>query len=676
MNSYAKDLFKKNYIEYASYVIKERAIPDIMDGLKPVQRRIIHTLIELDDGRFHKVANVVGRTMSYHPHGDASIYSALVNLTNCDLLIEGQGNFGNFMTGDNAAAARYIECRLMPLAKKILYNPELTEFVDSYDGRSREPVRFQAKVPILVIQGTDGIAPGMTTRILPHNFMEVIDALEKSLKGEKVLLYPDFPGGGIVDISDYKDGSGTVTVRAKLNTDDPKKIYIEELPFGVTSEQMINSIENAVKKGRLKVNSISDFTAEKVSIEISLSKNTYSKDIVDALYAYTLCEEKISCFCLVIKDKYPVETTISDIISFHSKHLIEVLQGELNLQIGHLIDRLHSRTLERIFIEERIYKRIEQKRSQEAINKSIVSGFEPYKDSLVRDLTSEDIERLLKIPIRRISLFDMEKNKEEIEGINKDIKKAKYHLNHIVDYAMTYLEEIKKMAPKELERRKTKISNFEAVSVREVAQRDKTLKYDSSTGYVGYDLKNGSTLLEVSVFDKVLFVSKNGDYVSMVAPDKFFIGKSLAYCNYSDKEVISKVVFTVFYQEKKENIFYIKRSRLGGLITNKVYSFLPDKTKKEENYQVRRISTLEDGVITAKYKKGLGYKKIEENFFFSDFLVKNPKARGVRVINNKQLSSFTLRACTESEKQSKVNKEKQKEEDLENFEQPSLFDED
>ncbi|MDD4082139.1 MAG: DNA topoisomerase IV subunit A [Sphaerochaetaceae bacterium] len=676
MNSYAKDLFKKNYIEYASYVIKERAIPDIMDGLKPVQRRIIHTLIELDDGRFHKVANVVGRTMSYHPHGDASIYSALVNLANCNLLIEGQGNFGNFMTGDNAAAARYIECRLMPIAKKILYNPELTEFVDSYDSRSKEPVRFQAKIPILVIQGTDGIAPGMTTRILPHNFIEVIDALEKALKGENVLLYPDFPGGGIVDVSDYKDGCGTVTVRAKLNTNDPKKIYIEELPFGVTSEQMINSIENAVKKDRLKVNSISDYTAEKVSIEISLSKNTYSNDIVDALYAYTLCEEKVSCFCLVIQDKYPLETTISNIISFHSKHLIDVLQGELNLQIGHLNDRLHSRTLERIFIEERIYKRIEQKRSQEAINKSIVSGFEPYKDSLIRELSSEDIERLLKIPIRRISLFDMEKNKEEIDIINQDIEKAKYHLDHIIDYAMTYLEEIKKMAPKELEKRKTKISDFDAISVREVAQRDKILKYDSSTGYVGYDLKNGSDLLEVSVFDKVLFVSKNGDYVSMVAPDKFFIGTSLSYCNYSDKDILSDVVFSIFYQEKKENVFYIKRAKLGGLITNKIYSFLPEKTEKDEDYQVRRISIIEDGVITAKYKKGFGYKKIEENFYFSDFLVKNPKARGVRVINNKQLSSFSLRACTEGEKQDKLNNEKQDEEIDEKAEQPSLFDED
>ena len=416
----AKDLFRQNFIEYASYVIKDRAIPDIEDGLKPVQRRILHTMIETDDGRFNKVANVVGSTMKYHPHGDASIYTALVNLANYDLFIDKQGNYGNFMTGDGPAAARYIECRLLPFAKKVLYNPEITEYVESYDGRNKEPVVFPAKIPVVLIQGTEGIAVGMSTKILPHNALEVIDAQIAAIRGDEFQLFPDFPGGGIMDVSDYQDGLGSVAVRAKLDTSNAKKIIIEELPFGVDSEKMIKSIEEAIKKGRLKIQSVSDFTADKVNIEISLAKGTYTKDVVDALYAYTLCEQKISVNCLVIRDKLPHVCTVSDVIRYHADHIIEVSKKELEVQRGHLFDKLHTRTLERIFIEERIYKRIEQKRTQEAVVQAIRTGFEPYLDQLVREITDDDIDHLLKIPIRRISLFDIEKNKEEIDQINAD----------------------------------------------------------------------------------------------------------------------------------------------------------------------------------------------------------------------------------------------------------------
>ncbi|MBO4410538.1 MAG: DNA topoisomerase IV subunit A, partial [Spirochaetales bacterium] len=328
----AKDLFRQNFIEYASYVIKDRAIPDIEDGLKPVQRRILHTMIEMDDGRFNKVANVVGSTMHYHPHGDQSIYTALVNLANCDLFIDKQGNYGNFMTGDGPAAARYIECRLLPFAKKVLYNPEITEYVESYDGRNKEPVVFPAKIPVVLIQGTEGIAVGMSTKILPHNALEVIDAQIAAIKGEDFSLYPDFPGGGIMDVSNYEDGLGSVAVRAKLDTSNAKKIIIEELPFGVDSEKMIDSIEKAIKKGRLKIQSVSDFTADTVNIEISLAKGTYTKDIVDALYAYTDCEQKISVNCLVIKDKLPHVCTVSDVIRYHADHILEVSKKELEVQ--------------------------------------------------------------------------------------------------------------------------------------------------------------------------------------------------------------------------------------------------------------------------------------------------------------------------------------------------------
>ncbi|HBO35699.1 MAG TPA: DNA topoisomerase IV subunit A, partial [Sphaerochaeta sp.] len=359
----AHSIFKQNFLEYASYVIKERAIPDLVDGFKPVQRRIIHTLFEMDDGKFHKVANVVGWAMRYHPHGDSSIYEALVNLANCDLFIERQGNFGNTLTGDSAAAARYIECRLLPFAKKVLYNPELTEFVDSYDGRNKEPVTFPAKIPVVLIQGVSGIAVGMSTYILPHNPLEVLDAMAASLKGESYQLYPDFLGGGIVDVEDYRDGKGSVSVRAKLNTSDPKRIIIEELPYGTTSEAMIRSVEEAAKKGKLKISSINDYTAEKVNIEINLARNTYAQEIVDALYAYTDCETKLSINPLVIRDNVPTIMGIHEILDWHARHLVVVLKAELELEKGHLLDKLHARTLERIFIEERIYKRIEQKKS-------------------------------------------------------------------------------------------------------------------------------------------------------------------------------------------------------------------------------------------------------------------------------------------------------------------------
>ncbi|MFA6783605.1 MAG: DNA topoisomerase IV subunit A, partial [Sphaerochaeta sp.] len=391
----AQTVFRENFLEYASYVIKERAIPDLMDGFKPVQRRIIHTLFEMDDGKFHKVANVVGWAMRYHPHGDSSIYEALVNLANCDLFIERQGNFGNFMTGDSAAAARYIECRLLPFAKKVLYNPELTQFVESYDGRNTEPVFFPAKIPVVLIQGVSGIAVGMSTYILPHNAFEVLDAMAARLKGESFQLFPDFPGGGIVDVKNYEDGRGSVSIRAKLNTSDPKKITIEELPYGTTSEMMIHSVEDAAKKGKLKISSINDYTSDKVNIEINLARNTYAQDIVDALYAYTACETKLSVNPLVIKDNFPTIMGISEILEFHADHLLVVLKAELELEKGHLLDKLHAKTLERIFIEERIYKRIEQKKSAEEVNKAVISGFKPFTEKLLRPLVDDDVERLL-----------------------------------------------------------------------------------------------------------------------------------------------------------------------------------------------------------------------------------------------------------------------------------------
>ncbi|MBR1582936.1 MAG: DNA topoisomerase IV subunit A [Spirochaetales bacterium] len=667
----AKDLFRQNFIEYASYVIKDRAIPDIEDGLKPVQRRILHTMIEMDDGRFNKVANVVGSTMHYHPHGDASIYTALVNLANCDLFIDKQGNYGNFMTGDGPAAARYIECRLLPFAKKVLYNPEITEYVESYDGRSKEPVVFPAKIPVVLIQGTEGIAVGMSTKILPHNAHEVIDAQIAAIKGEDFQLYPDFPGGGIMDVSDYQDGLGSVAVRAKLDTSNAKKIIIEELPYGVDSEKMIKSIEDAIKKGRLKIQSVSDFTADSVNIEISLAKGTYTKDVVDALYAYTLCEQKISVNCLVIRDKLPHVCTVSDVIRYHADHILEVSKKELEVQRGHLFDRLHTRTLERIFIEERIYKRIEQKRTQEAVVQAIRTGFEPYADQLVREITDEDIDHLLKIPIRRISLFDIEKNHQEIDQINADIKQVDYDLSHLDEYSIKTLNNIKADLDAETHRRKTVIADFNMVDVRDVAKRDLDLRYDGATGYLGTNVKTGTPLFKVSEFDKILIVQKNGTYYCSNVPDKLFVGKDITYCGLADKEVLEDIVFTVIYLDKKTKVTYIKRCKLSGFIMNKPYELLPDP----DNNSLKKLSVLPNAEVTVTYK---GPSRIKEStFLFSDYLVKGAKAGGV-TITKKEIASIRIKACklVESAPKQNIDSEEDDEEpegeDVEEKEEPKV----
>lgn len=634
----AKDLFRQNFIEYASYVIKDRAIPDIEDGLKPVQRRILHTMIEIDDGRFNKVANVVGSTMKYHPHGDQSIYTALVNLANYDLFIDKQGNYGNFMTGDGPAAARYIECRLLPFAKKVLYNPEITEYVESYDGRSKEPVVFPAKIPVVLIQGAEGIAVGMSTKILPHNAHEVIDAQIAAIKGESFELYPDFPGGGIMDVSDYQDGLGSVAVRAKLDTSNAKKIVIEELPFGVDSEKMIKSIEDAIKKGRLKIQSVNDFTADTVNIEISLAKGTYTKDVVDALYAYTLCEQKISVNCLVIRDKLPHVCTVSDVIRYHADHILEVSKKELEVQRGHLFDRLHTRTLERIFIEERIYKRIEQKRTQEAVVQAIRTGFVPYQDQLVREIDDDDIDHLLKIPIRRISLFDIEKNHEEIDQINADIKQVDYDLSHLDEYSIKTLNDIKKALDAETHQRKTVIADFNIVDIRDVAKRDLDLRYDGLTGYLGTNVKTGNPLFKVSEFDKILIIQKNGTYYCSNVPDKLFVGKDITYCGLADKDSLEDIVFTVIYLDKKTKVTYIKRCKLSGFIMNKPYELLPDP----DNNSLKKLSILPNAEVTVTYK---GPSRVKEStFLFSDFLVKGSKAGGV-TITKKEIASIRIKAC-------------------------------
>ena len=643
--AHASGIFEKNFIEYASYVIRDRAIPELEDGLKPVQRRIIHTLIEMDDGKFHKVANVVGQCMKYHPHGDASINDALVNLANDDLFIDHQGNFGNELTGDGAAAGRYIECRLLPLAKKVLYSPEITQYVDSYDGRNKEPVVFPAKIPVVVIQGASGIAVGMKTDILPHNLIEVLDAQEAALRGENVTLYPDFPTGGIVDVSGYEDGCGFVTVRARLDLSDPKKIVITELPYGVTSEQMIASIEEADKKGKLHIAKVTDYTTDKANIEIALQRNTYTKDIVDALYAYTKCENRISINPIVIVDELPRVMPISEMVSYHARHLVDVLTAELHVERRHLEDRLHARTLERIFIEERIYKRIENKKTAEDVNKAVVTGFAPFKDELYRPIDDEDIDRLLKIPIRRISLFDIEKNRRDIEEIDAAIAQVDRNLANITEYAVSFLEDIKAGLDAQRWARRSEIGSFQALDVKSVAVRNLELRYDESTGYMGTNVKTGEVLMKVSPYDKVFYLRKDGAYRVTNVSEKEFIGtEGLYYYCLADKEELSKVVFTAIYKEKESRFYFINRFTISSFTTNRLYSILP-----KGNYKLVKLATFPSAIITAKYKPGMGYRVLEETFRFSDFAVrKSPQSVGYKIIT-KALAGLTLRQTKEGD---------------------------
>ncbi len=637
----AERLYKDYFLEYASYVIRDRAIPELLDGFKPVQRRIIHTLLKIDDGRYNKVATVVGETMKCHPHGDASIGEALVNIENDGLFIEGQGNFGNILTGDRAAAGRYIECRLKPFAKRVLYSPEITEYIDTYDGRNKEPVVFQAKVPVVAITGTSGIAVGMTTKILPHNILEVLECQKKALRGEPFEIYPDFPTGGIVDVSNYDDGRGFVTVRAKLNAKDPKKVVIDELPYEVTSPQLIDSIKKADSKGQLKIASITDYTAEKANIEINWQRGVYSEDMVDILYATTDCQKKIALNPLVIVDGLPKVVGIREMISFHAQHLVTVLKKELEIELTHLREKLRARTIERIFIEEKIYKKIETKDTQEKVNKAIVEGFKPFLQEIENiPLSQDDIETLLRIPIRRISLFDIEKNRADIREINASIESVQYKLVHIVDYAYEYLTDLESMFDKDEYKRKTEIGSIEKKTAKDVAVRNLDVRYDPETGYLGTNIKTGESLLKVSSFDKIFYMKNNGEYRVVQAVDKLFVGKEgIAFITYGEKDIISQEIFTIIYRDKigEKKVWMIKRFQISAFTVDKTYSTVPEKAK------IKKISRYKSAIIAVKYKEGLKYRVTEETFRFADFkILKTPSGTGNQ-LTTKELEKLTIK---------------------------------
>lgn len=641
--AFVKNLFDQNFIQYASYVIRDRAIPEIIDGFKPVQRRIIHTLIKTDDGRFTKVANVVGKVMAYHPHGDASIYTALVNLANKELFIDKQGNFGNLYTGDSASAGRYIECRLRSITKDILnINPAITEYVDTYDAREKEPVAFKAKLPLVLIMGAEGIAVGMSTQIMSHNIHEVIEAEKACLRGEKFQLFPDFATGGLIDCSEYKDGLGKIIARAKLDTSDEKKIIITELPYGSTSESLKESIEKAARNGKVKISSINDYTADKVNIEIKLPRGVYVKDVVDSLYAFTDCEKTVYCNLLVIKDNMPVQMTCTEVIQYHAKQLTQILHDELELEKVDLFEKMHLRTLERIFIEERIYKAIEEMKTEAAVNKAVKDGFVPFAAELIRPVNDSDIEHLLKIPIRRISLYDINKNRKEVQAINARIKEINKLLKHIVEYAISYLDGIEAKLDPAMFKRMSTLTNIKTVDVKTVVKRDTPLKYNEKDGYLGTQVSGGVELMRITPFDRILYVRKSGIYSVTEAPDKVFVGPELRYCGFADKDSLSKILFTIIYRDPETQYAYVKRCKIAAYIMNRDYFFAPD------GMEVLHVDTRKNFTFELNYVKKPKMKVFTEKFKAQDYLEKGLKALGVRV-TAKEVESITVEAQKKSE---------------------------
>ena len=582
-----RDLYDFNFREYSAYVICDRAIPAVEDGLKPVQRRILHSLWEKDDGRFTKVANIVGHTMQYHPHGDASIGDALVVLANKlwgkgkGYLIDGQGNFGDLFTGMPAAASRYIECRLAELARKEVFNPKTTDYTPSYDGRNKEPVLLPAKIPLLLMLGADGIAVGLSTAILPHNFCELIEAEINLIQKKPFALYPDFQLGGVMDVSEYQDGLGKVKVRAVIEARDKNKLVITELPWGETTDSISVSIEEAIKKKKVAVRKIHDLTSSEVQIELELATGATQEKVKSALYAFTNCEKSVASRPIVLDAGRPRAMTITQILQKNVDRLMDLTKREQEIRLAELDKLFHDRTLDRIFIEERIYKLIEKEKSYEGVKAAIRRGFEPFLKNLRHpEITDEDIERLLKIPIRRISQFDIDKNREEIEAIEKEEAEVKDNLLHLRAFVVKYLKVLLKQYGKKYPRC-TKIAQgaFKEVDVRAITASELTIRYDKENHFVGSGLRGGDELFKCSSLDKLVFVWKDGRYKMTPPSDKIFVDKDLLEVFLFNPEKDRARAFVCVYEEPLYGFAYVKRFTFGGMINNKEYRLAPEKSK-------------------------------------------------------------------------------------------------
>lgn len=619
-------MYKEWFLDYASYVILERAVPSVVDGFKPVQRRIMHSMKDLDDGRYNKVANIVGHTMQYHPHGDASIADAMVQMGQKDLLIDMQGNWGNILTGDRAAASRYIEARLSKFALEVIFNPKTTEWQSSYDGRKKEPINLPVKFPLLLAQGAEGIAVGLSTKILPHNFNELIDASIKYLKGRSFKILPDFLTGGIADFSNYNDGKrgGKVRVRAKISQLDKRTLVITEIPFGTTTSSLIDSILKANDKGKIKIKRIEDNTAANVEILVHLPPNVSPDKTIDALYAFTNCENSVSPLGCIISDNKPIFIGVSEVLKISTDQTVELLKKELEIQLHELEEQWHFASLERIFIENRIYRDIEEEETWEGVLKAIDKGLQPHIKHLKRGVTEEDIIRLTEIRIKKISKFDIDKAKLFIESLEEKIEGVKFHLANLIDYAIDYFKNLKNKYGKGKER-KTEIRMFDDIVASKVAMNNAKLYVNREEGFIGTSLKRDEFVCDCSDIDDIIVFRKDGKMMVTKIDSKTFVGKDIIHVAVFKKKD-KRTVYNMMYRDGKGGPSYMKRFNVTGVTRDKEY----DLTNGKKVSMVHYFSANPNGeaeVVTINLRAVGSIKKLKWDIDFADLAV---KGRGVR----------------------------------------------
>ena len=622
-------MYQNWFLDYASYVILERAVPHINDGLKPVQRRILHSMKRLDDGRYNKVANIVGHTMQFHPHGDASIGDALVQLGQKELLIDCQGNWGNILTGDSAAAPRYIEARLSKFALDVVFNPKTTQWQSSYDGRNREPITLPVKFPLLLAQGVEGIAVGLSSKILPHNFNELCDAAIAYLKGETFQLYPDFQTGGSIDVSRYNDGErgGVVRVRAKISKLDNKTLCISEIPYGKTTSSLIDSILKAVEKGKIKVKKVEDNTAGKVEILVHLAPGVSSDKTLDALYAFTDCEVNISPNCCVIDNKKPHFLSVSDVLKKSTDNTLDLLRQELNIEREEKLEALHFSSLEKIFIEERIYKdaKFEQAENMDAACEHIDDRLTPFYPKMVREVTKEDILKLMEIKMARILKFNKDKADELIARLKGEIEEIDNHLAHITDYTINWYEELKAKYGKNFER-KTEIRNFDVIVATKVAEANEKLYINREEGFIGTGLKKDEYVCNCSDIDDVIIFYKDGKYKIVRISDKLFVGKNILYVNVFKKND-KRTIYNVIYRDGKDGAYFIKRFNVTSMIRDREY----DVTQGNPGSKIMYFTANPNGeaeVVKVALRPNPRIKKLILERDFSEISIKGRQSMG------------------------------------------------
>ncbi|MBO5272621.1 MAG: DNA gyrase/topoisomerase IV subunit A [Muribaculaceae bacterium] len=638
-----RGMYRNWFLDYASYVILERAVPHIDDGLKPVQRRILHSMKTLDDGRFNKVANIVGNTMQYQPHGDASINDALVTLGQKELLVETQGNWGNILTGASAAAGRYIEARLSSFALETLYNPKVTEWTLSYDGRKKEPVTLPAKFPLLLAQGVEGIAVGLSSKILPHNFNEILDAAVAYLRGEDFVLYPDFMTGGFIDVSRYNDGErgGVVKVRAKIEKLDNKTLAITEIPYGKTTGTLIDSILKAYEKGKIKIRKVDDNTAETALILVHLLPGTSSDKAIDALYAFTDCEINISPNCCVISDKKPHFLGVSDVLRHSVNTTKAILQKELEIQLGEVRELLHFASLERIFIEERIYKdkEFEESRNMEEAIAHIDKRLEPWKPKFIRPVTDDDILRLMEIKMGRILKFNSQKADDLIASYNDKIKALLNDLKHIVDYTIKWYEDLKAKYGAAYPRH-TVIRGFDNIEAATVAEANEKLYINREEGFIGTGLKKDEYVCNCSSIDDIIIFYKDGKYKIVKVQEKMFVGKNILYLNVFKRNDV-RTIYNVIYQDGRGGIFYMKRFAVTGVTRDKEY----DLTKSKPGTKIHWFTANPNGeaeVVKVTLKPKPRLKTLQFDVDFSELAIKGKQSQG-NIVTKNEVHRFSLK---------------------------------